>query len=175
MACMFGAYAIWYVNGKNAAADYLNDRKSVCLCLSGLCSCKVLNKRISQTIKKVLEQAREDHKAVVKERIAHISKINELVDVTKHLYGMSKEVAQMEAQVYELQQKAAFSADIKGTLDAWVRYEAGVRDAEQKQLVASVIEKIQAELADPKVVRIYPAFITYENTHRGCKYSNKPF
>lgn len=29
MACMFGAYAIWYVNGKNAAADYLNDRKSV--------------------------------------------------------------------------------------------------------------------------------------------------
>jgi F-type H+-transporting ATPase subunit b len=29
MACFFGAYAIWYVNGKNSAIEYFNDRKSV--------------------------------------------------------------------------------------------------------------------------------------------------
>lgn len=83
----------------------------------------------------------------------------------------------MEAQVYELQQKAAFSADIKGTLDAWVRHEAGVRDAEQKQLVSSVIEKIQAELADPKVVRVsFLQMREVAHTHSCCIvfYSNKP-
>lgn len=31
MACFFGAYAIWYVNGKNSAIEYFNDRKSVLL------------------------------------------------------------------------------------------------------------------------------------------------
>ena len=29
MACMFGAYAIWYVNGKEGAIEYFNGRKSV--------------------------------------------------------------------------------------------------------------------------------------------------
>ena len=41
-------------------------------------------------------------------------------------------------------------AEIKTTLDSWVRYEAAERDSEQKALVSSVIEKVLAELKDPK-------------------------
>lgn len=58
----------------------------------------------------------------------------------------------MEAQVYELEQRATFTAEVKSTLDAWVRHETSVRDQEQKRLVAQVIGKIKAELEDPKVV-----------------------
>lgn len=43
-----------------------------------------------QTIKRVLEQARSDHKAVVQERIQHIGKMSDIVEVTKALYEMSK-------------------------------------------------------------------------------------
>jgi F-type H+-transporting ATPase subunit b len=57
----------------------------------------------------------------------------------------------MEAQVYELQQKASFTSEVKSTLDAWVRHEASVREQEQKRLVAEVMDKVAQELKDPKV------------------------
>lgn len=57
----------------------------------------------------------------------------------------------MEAKIYELQQKVAFTSEIKSTLDAWVRHEANIRDQEQKRLVAQVIDKVKAQLQDPKV------------------------
>lgn len=41
-------------------------------------------------MKKILEDARKEHMEVVKEKINHISKVDELVDVTSHLYGMAK-------------------------------------------------------------------------------------
>ena len=41
-------------------------------------------------MRKVLETARHDHKAVVKERIEHISKLSDVVDVTKGLYDTAK-------------------------------------------------------------------------------------
>jgi len=70
MACFFGAYAIWYVNGKQGAKEYFNDRKA--------------------TMTNILTDARKQHLQVVQEKISHISKVNELVDVTTHLYGMAK-------------------------------------------------------------------------------------
>lgn len=110
-------------------------------------------------MKKILEDARKEHMEVVKEKINHISKVDELVDVTSHLYGMAKvsketnykEMAQMEAKIYELQQKVAFTSEIKSTLDAWVRHETNIRDQEQKRLVAQIIDKVKAQLQDPKV------------------------
>jgi F-type H+-transporting ATPase subunit b len=36
-------------------------------------------------------------------------------------------------------------------LDSWVRYEANVRDAEQKKLTSYLAEKIQVDLQDSKV------------------------
>ena len=41
-------------------------------------------------MKNILENARNQHKEVVQEKITHISKVDELVDVTGHLYGMAK-------------------------------------------------------------------------------------
>ncbi|TPX34398.1 hypothetical protein SmJEL517_g02973 [Synchytrium microbalum] len=131
MLTIFGAYYIWYLGGRDGAIEYFNERKA--------------------TMKKVLETARHDHKAVVKERIDHISKLSDVVDVTKGLYDMSKDIARLEAETYELKQKVAFSSEVKGMLDSWVRYEASVREAQQRRLVEAVISKIEAGLEDPKV------------------------
>ncbi|KAJ3041863.1 atp4 subunit B of the stator stalk of mitochondrial F1F0 ATP synthase [Rhizophlyctis rosea] len=131
MFAIFGAYYLWYSNGKDSAAEYFRERKA--------------------TIRRVLDQAREDHKAVVEERITHISKMDDLVDVTKGMFDLSKEIAKLEAEAYELKQKVAFTSEIKSTLDAWVRHEASVRDSQQRQLVAHVIEKIKANIADPRI------------------------
>eukprot|EP00842_Homolaphlyctis_polyrhiza_P001656 jgi/Hompol1/2491/HPOL_002926-RA len=131
MLALFGAYYVWYSGGKEGAAAYLEGRK--------------------QAITKVLTQAREDHKSVVKERMAHIGKLSDAVEVTQGLYEMSKDIATLEAQAYELKQKVAFNSEIKTVLDSWVRHEANVREQEQKRLVSHVIEKIKADLLDPKL------------------------
>ncbi|KAJ3415071.1 atp4 subunit B of the stator stalk of mitochondrial F1F0 ATP synthase [Chytridiales sp. JEL 0842] len=130
MACILGAYYIWYSSAKEGAVEYFNDRQN--------------------TIRNVLNKAREEHKAVVQERIAHIGKLADVVDVTKGLFAISKDIAKLEAQVYELKQKVAFSNEVRSVLDSWVRHEAGVREREQKMLTESVIAKIKAQLADPK-------------------------
>ncbi|KAJ3092732.1 NADPH-dependent diflavin oxidoreductase 1 [Quaeritorhiza haematococci] len=130
MFCIFGAYYLWYRGGKDGMIEYFNDRKS--------------------TVQKVLTQAREDHKAVVKERMEHIGKMSDIVDVTNNLYEMSKEIAQMEAEAYELKQRVAFTSEVKSVLDGWVRHEASIREREQKRLVTAVIEKVSASLQDAK-------------------------
>jgi F-type H+-transporting ATPase subunit b len=102
-------------------------------------------------MKKVLNQAREDHKSVVKERIDHIGKLADVVPVTSTLYDVSKEIAQLEAEAFELKQTVAFNHEIKTTLDAWVRHEANVREQEQKRLVTHLVEQVKAKLTDPKL------------------------
>ncbi|KAI9205122.1 uncharacterized protein BJ171DRAFT_581329 [Polychytrium aggregatum] len=131
MLCIFGAYGLWFQGGKDGAFEYFADRKN--------------------TIRKVLNEAREDHKAVVQERISHISKLSDVVEVTKGLYQISREIAQLEAEAYELKQTVTFNHEVKSVLDSWVRHEASIREREQKQLAAHVIKQIEASLADPKV------------------------
>ncbi|KAI8929863.1 hypothetical protein BC831DRAFT_508943 [Entophlyctis helioformis] len=113
MLCLFGAYYVWYSNGKEGALAYFEGKK--------------------QTIKNVLTQARANHKAVVQERMTHIGKLSDAVEVTQGLFEISKDIAKLEAEAYELKQKA------------------NVRDQEQKRLATHVIEKIKADLADPKL------------------------
>ncbi|KAG0092160.1 atp4 subunit B of the stator stalk of mitochondrial F1F0 ATP synthase, partial [Podila epicladia] len=48
-------------------------------------------------------------------------------------------------------QKTAMSAEVKSVLDSWVRYETSVREREQSKLAAYMIEKIKADLLDPKL------------------------
>ncbi|KAJ3209973.1 atp4 subunit B of the stator stalk of mitochondrial F1F0 ATP synthase [Dinochytrium kinnereticum] len=131
MGCLFGAYYIWYSGGKDGAIEYFSERQS--------------------TMKKVLEQAREEHKAVVQERINHISKLSDVVDVTKALYESSKEIAKLEAEAYELKQKVTFTSEVKSVLDSWVRHEASVRENEQKLMAEAIIAKIRKDLTDPKL------------------------
>ncbi|TPX69328.1 hypothetical protein SpCBS45565_g02523 [Spizellomyces sp. 'palustris'] len=131
MACIFGAYYLWFSGGKDGAVEYFNDKKA--------------------TIKRVLEQARNDHKAVVQERIQHIGKMSDIVDVTNGLFEMSKEIAKLEAEAYELKQKVNFTSQVKGVLDSWVRHEASVRESQQKQLTGAVIQRVKDALANDKV------------------------
>ena len=93
-----------------------------------------------------------DHKQVVQERIDHIGKMSDTVKVTEQLFGLSKEMAEMEAKIYELKQKAEFTGQVKQVLDSWVRQEAAVRESEQRKLSQQVIEKVTAQLKDSKMV-----------------------
>jgi F-type H+-transporting ATPase subunit b len=104
-----------------------------------------------QRIKNVLYKARNDHKSAVNERIDQVGQMKDIVDVTKNLFALSRETAKLEAEAFELKQKVSVAQEVKATLDSWVRYEATVREREQKQLAAFLIEKIQKDLEDPKV------------------------
>ncbi|KAF9314416.1 atp4 subunit B of the stator stalk of mitochondrial F1F0 ATP synthase [Podila horticola] len=102
-------------------------------------------------IRSVLEKARVDHKAAVADRIDQVGQMKDVVEVTKALYALSKDTAKLEAEAFELKQKTAMSAEVKSVLDSWVRYETSVREREQSKLVAYMIEKIKADLLDPKL------------------------
>jgi len=52
-----------------------------------------------------------------------------------------------------LKQKVAAASEVKAVLDSWVRYEASLREREQKALSSYVIERVKKQLEDPKVVR----------------------
>jgi len=107
-----------------------------------------------EEIKKVINvmaKAREDHKLAITDRIESASKLRDVVDVTKGLFALSKETAQLEHETFGLKQKIAVSQEIKSVLNSWVRYEANIRDAEQKKLVSYLADKIQADLQDSKV------------------------
>ena len=173
---LFGAYYLWYSGAKDGVVEYFNERQNVSILFflsptsSFLLSCSLYQKKKTKkkqklmeynkkkTIRRVLNEAREQHKSVVKERIAHISKLDDVVDVTKALFSISKEIASLEAQAYELKQQVAFTSEVKSTLDAWVRYEASVREKEQRRMAEAVIAKVKAELADPRMVSFVLTF-----------------
>ncbi|KAG0275234.1 atp4 subunit B of the stator stalk of mitochondrial F1F0 ATP synthase [Linnemannia exigua] len=102
-------------------------------------------------IRTILEKARVDHKSAVVERIDQVGQMKDVVEVTQALYALSKETAQLEAQAFELKQKTALTTEVKAVLDSWVRYETSVREREQSKLAAYMIEKIKADLQDPKL------------------------
>ncbi len=73
-------------------------------------------------------------------------------DVTKTtsvLFEISKETAHLEAEAFELKQKVDIAAEAKAVLDSWVRYEASVRQREQKQLAEAIIAKVNKEVVNP--------------------------
>ncbi|CAK3997489.1 ATP synthase subunit 4, mitochondrial [Lecanosticta acicola] len=103
-------------------------------------------------IKGILNAAREDHTSAVKARINNVKDLSGVIDVTKDLFAVSKETAQLEAQAYELEQKTTLAHEAKSVLDSWVRYEGQVKARQQKELAESVIAKIEKQLQDPKVL-----------------------
>lgn len=99
----------------------------------------------------ILNSARADHTAAVQSRIDSVSELKDVVGVTKSLFAISKETAELEAKVFDLQQRVNFATEAKTVLDSWVRYEAGVRQREQKELAENVIAKIQKDIQSPRV------------------------
>lgn len=98
----------------------------------------------------ILNTAREEHTSAVKERIETVREMGGVVDITKSLFEVSKETAELEAKAYELEQSTALAAEAKAVLDSWVRYEGQVKARQQKELAEAVINKVKKELENPK-------------------------
>ncbi|KAJ1883138.1 atp4 subunit B of the stator stalk of mitochondrial F1F0 ATP synthase [Coemansia sp. RSA 1722] len=103
-----------------------------------------------KAIEDLLTGARSEHKAAMLSQIEAKSKLKDIVAYTKSMFGMSKEIATMNAESFELQQKVALNAEIKSVLDSWVRYESSVRENEQKALAEKVIGNVRSQLTSPK-------------------------
>lgn len=103
-----------------------------------------------QRIRDVLNAARRDHKAAVQQRIDSVKALGGVVEITKQLFEVSKETAQLEAKAYELEQRTALVQEAKSVLDSWVRYEGQVKQRQQRELADSIIGKIRKELENPK-------------------------
>lgn len=104
-------------------------------------------------VRNILNSAREDHTSAVKARIENVKSMGGVVDITKSLFAVSKETAELEAKAYELEQTTALAAEAKTVLDSWIRYEGQVKQRQQKELAESIIAKIQKELENPKVLQ----------------------
>ncbi|KAI1379390.1 hypothetical protein F4677DRAFT_408838 [Hypoxylon crocopeplum] len=107
----------------------------------------------NEKIKNILNAARSDHTQAVKNRIENVQQMGGVVDITKALFEVSKETAQLEAQAYELEQTTALAAEAKTVLDSWVRYESQVKQRQQRELAESIIAKVKKELENPKALQ----------------------
>ncbi|KAF8252324.1 hypothetical protein K440DRAFT_652787 [Wilcoxina mikolae CBS 423.85] len=103
-------------------------------------------------IRDILNSARADHVKAVQDRIESVGQMSNVVEVTKALFEVSKETAQLEAQAFELEQRTQFVSEAKTVLDSWVRYEAQVKQRQQKELAETLIAKVKKELENPKVL-----------------------
>ncbi|GAV51991.1 hypothetical protein ZYGR_0AF04630 [Zygosaccharomyces rouxii] len=101
-------------------------------------------------VQDILNASRTRHVDAVKQRINSVSELQNVQDITNVLFQVSKETVQLEAQAFELKQKVDLAREAKSVLDSWVRYEASVRQLQQRQLTESVISKVQSELQNPK-------------------------
>ncbi|KAJ1980455.1 atp4 subunit B of the stator stalk of mitochondrial F1F0 ATP synthase [Dimargaris xerosporica] len=99
----------------------------------------------------IFKEARAEHKAAVQSRIDQVSQLKDVVDVTKNMFEMSKQMAHMEAAIFTHKQQAAQIQEVKNVLDSWVRHEASLREREQKDLANFVIQKARQELLKPDV------------------------
>lgn len=103
-------------------------------------------------VRDILNSAREDHTRAVRDRIESVQQMSGVVGITQALFEVSKETAKLEATAFELEQKTAFAAEAKSVLDSWVRYEAQVKQREQKELAESLIAKVKKDLENPKTL-----------------------
>lgn len=103
-----------------------------------------------ERVKNLLNESRQKHVVAVNERIESVSQLSNVVSTTQQLFDVSKETAKLEAESFELKQQIAVANEAKATLDAWVRFEQQQRQLEQEQLIQSVLEKVNKEIANPK-------------------------
>ncbi|KAF1912350.1 hypothetical protein BDU57DRAFT_361246 [Ampelomyces quisqualis] len=101
----------------------------------------------------ILNAAREDHTSAVKQRIQSVQDLGGVIDITKTLFEVSKETAQLEAQAFELEQKTAIAHEAKTVLESWVRYEGQVKQRQQRELAESIIAKVDKELENPRTLK----------------------
>ncbi|KIM34488.1 hypothetical protein M408DRAFT_325882 [Serendipita vermifera MAFF 305830] len=106
-----------------------------------------------EKVRSILNQSRLQHTQAVKDRITSVEQMKDVVELTKGLFSMSKETAQLEAEIFQKRQQVAMASELKAVLDSWVRYEQQAKEAEQAQLAKSVIDKVLKSLSDEKAQR----------------------
>ncbi|KAF8515926.1 ATP synthase [Gautieria morchelliformis] len=106
-----------------------------------------------QRIRSILEASRLEHTQAVKDRIGSVGQLKDVVDITKGLFALSKETAQLEAESFALRQQVTLSSELKAVLDSWVRFEQQVKESEQADLAKSVIDKVLKDIQDEKTQR----------------------
>ncbi|CDZ98065.1 Mitochondrial F1F0-ATP synthase, subunit b/ATP4 [Phaffia rhodozyma] len=103
-----------------------------------------------EKVKSILNDARERHKSSVQTRIDHVGELNDVVDVTKSMFALSKETARLEAENFTLRQQTALASEAKAVLDSWVRHEQAVRESQQNDLVKTVESNVLKQLENAK-------------------------
>lgn len=98
----------------------------------------------------ILNSSRVRHVDAVKDRIESVSELQNVSETTKVLFDVSKETVELEAKAFELKQQVELANEAKSVLDSWVRYEASLRQLQQKQLAEAIISKVESELTNPK-------------------------
>jgi len=104
-------------------------------------------------IRTILAKSREEHTQAVKDRIGSVGELKDVVDITKGLFALSKETAQLEAQSFTLRQQVTLASELKAVLDSWVRYEQQAKESEQAELAKAVIDKVLKSIQDEKTQR----------------------
>ena len=107
----------------------------------------------AQKVKDILNTSRTAHVAAVQSRITSVGEMKDVEALTTQLFELSKQTAELEHETFALRQKAALTAEVKSVLDAWVRHEAQVREAEQRELVQTILANVQKGLSDKKLQR----------------------
>jgi len=101
-------------------------------------------------IKAILDGSRAEHTQAVKERIQSVEQMKDVVEVTKGLFALSKETAQLESDAFVQRQKVQLASEIKSVLDSWVRYEQQVKESEQAELSKTIIANVLKSIQDEK-------------------------
>lgn len=104
-------------------------------------------------VKDILYSARAEHTQAVKDRIANVEKMKDVVEVTEGLFAMAKETAQLESEIFVQRQQVALAAEVKSVLDSWVRYEQQQKESEQAELAKAVIDNVLKSIRDEKTQR----------------------
>jgi len=106
-----------------------------------------------QKIKSILDNSRSEHTQAVKDRINSVEQMKDVVSLTQGLFAISKETAQLEADVFVQRQKVALASEVKSVLDSWVRFEQQAKENEQAELAKSIIAKVLSTVRDEKTQR----------------------
>ena len=103
-----------------------------------------------ERVRSILNGSRAEHTSAVKERIASVEKMKDVVSVTEGLFALAKETATLESEAFVQRQKVQLAGEVKAVLDSWVRFEQQQKESEQADLTKTVIERVLATLQDEK-------------------------
>eukprot|EP00834_Sanchytrium_tribonematis_P008710 NODE_1134_length_2061_cov_0.390928.p2 type:complete len:209 gc:universal NODE_1134_length_2061_cov_0.390928:1541-915(-) len=102
-------------------------------------------------MKKLFTSARENHSKLVSNQVEERGKLSNIVNETKSLFQLSKEMVDLQKQEFELKQQIELTQMIKQKLDAWNRFESSIAEGEKQRMLSNVMNRVDSELAKKEV------------------------